>query len=64
MINFKFYLVVLHSFLLKNGEKFLVYFWIWLLIINLNYFLFSEGEGDADKKEKVEDVENAEPVAS
>ncbi len=26
--------------------------------------LFTEGDADADKKEKVEDVENAEPVAS
>ena len=25
---------------------------------------FSEGDADGDKKEKVEDVENAEPVAS
>ena len=28
------------------------------------FFSIPEGDGDADKKEKVEDVENAEPVAS
>ena len=28
------------------------------------FISFAEGDADADKKEKVEDVENAEPVAS
>ncbi len=35
----------------------------WNLHQNFSIF-FTEGDADADKKEKVEDVENAEPVAS
>ena len=38
--------------------------WSKNLKLKKKLFIFSEGDGDADKKEKVEDVENAEPVAS
>ena len=32
--------------------------------LTMTVLFFSEGDADGDKKEKVEDVENAEPVAS
>ena len=47
-------------------SKLILYIIISCTVHNQKHFrlFLTEGDADADKKEKVEDVENAEPVAS